>query len=65
MASGRGITDDWSTRVTAPPTTIVFSRSASDGTEESKDKPTAGPEQDIVEMYSTSEKTADTDMSIA
>jgi len=65
VARGRTVTREWSTRVAAAPTTVVFSRSVSDGTEEAMDQHIAGPEHDSVQTYSASEKAADTEMGIA
>lgn len=60
VANGRAATDQWSTGVAAPeagpPTTIAFSGTVSDTTEESNDERIARPEQDIVR---TSEKVAE------
>lgn len=62
VAKGRSVTHEWSTQAAPAPTTVVFSRSVTDGTEESKDEQITGPEHDNVQTYSISEKTADTDV---
>jgi hypothetical protein len=56
VAKGRAVTNDWSSRIAAAPTTVAFSRSVSDWAEESKDQETARSEQGIVHTYPTFEK---------
>ncbi|OAX40970.1 hypothetical protein K503DRAFT_798357 [Rhizopogon vinicolor AM-OR11-026] len=64
VARGRSVTNEWSTRAAAAPTTVVFSRSVSDGAEESKDEEIARPEQNSVMVltYPASEKAAEEDL---
>ncbi|KAG1727024.1 hypothetical protein EDB19DRAFT_1914382 [Suillus lakei] len=65
VATGRAYTHEWSTRVAAEPTTIVFSSTVSDATGESHDERIARPEQNIVQTYSASVKAAEVDVCIA
>ncbi|KAG2130881.1 hypothetical protein DEU56DRAFT_914644 [Suillus clintonianus] len=65
VATGRAYTNEWSTRVAAAPTTVVFSGIASDTTEEPTDEEIARPEQNVVRRHSTSEKAAEVDVCIA
>ena len=62
VAKGRSVTHEWSTRAAAAPTTVEFSRSVTDGTEESKDEQITGTEHDSAQMHSVSEKTVDRDV---
>ncbi|KAG1738515.1 hypothetical protein EDB19DRAFT_894962 [Suillus lakei] len=52
VATGRAYTHEWSTRIAAAPTTIEFSDTISDTTEELNDGRIARLEQNIVQTYS-------------
>ncbi|KAG2130882.1 hypothetical protein DEU56DRAFT_982003 [Suillus clintonianus] len=54
VARGRAITREWSTRVAAPPTTLVFSGSVWNASEGIDDERIPRPEQDVFQMHSTS-----------
>ncbi|KAG1727025.1 hypothetical protein EDB19DRAFT_204435 [Suillus lakei] len=54
VARGRAVTREWSTRVAAPPTTLVFSGTIWNATEATDDERIPRPQQDVVQMYSTS-----------
>ncbi|KAG1736648.1 uncharacterized protein EDB91DRAFT_501020 [Suillus paluster] len=62
VARGRAVTHEWSSRVAAAPTTIVLSGTVSDTTEYLNDERIVRPEQDVVQTYSTSVKTAEVDV---
>ncbi|KAG2338742.1 hypothetical protein BDR05DRAFT_679031 [Suillus weaverae] len=53
VARGRAVTREWSTRVAAPPTTLVFSGTVWNATDGTDDEPIHRPQQDV-QMYSTS-----------
>jgi len=67
VARGRAITNEWSTRAAAAPTTVLFSGTVSDGAEESMNGQVARPEQDnvTVQTHSTSEKAAEENVCMA
>lgn len=59
MARGRAVTNDWSTRITAAPTTLGFAGAVSVAAEGANVARAATPEQDSVESYSVSTKSAE------
>ncbi|OAX42171.1 hypothetical protein K503DRAFT_766991 [Rhizopogon vinicolor AM-OR11-026] len=61
VATGRAVTHEWSTRITAP-TTMEFSGAVSYTTGESGDGGMAASERDTVHRYSISEKAAEADI---
>lgn len=65
VARGRAITREWSTRVTAIPTAIVFTGTVPEATEATDNKRIGRPEQDSVQLCSDSEKAAEVAASIA
>ncbi|KAG0699507.1 hypothetical protein DFH29DRAFT_808925 [Suillus ampliporus] len=64
VARGRAVTHEWSTRVGAVPTTLVFSETVSNATERTDNERIARPQQDIVQMYSASAKAPEVDACI-
>ncbi|KAG1736651.1 uncharacterized protein EDB91DRAFT_1055555 [Suillus paluster] len=62
VARGRAVTREWSTQITAAPTTLVFSGTVSNATVGINDELIAMPQQDIVQLCFASTKAAEVDV---
>ncbi|KAG1746954.1 hypothetical protein EDB19DRAFT_1905770 [Suillus lakei] len=65
VARGRAITREWSTRATAIPTAIAFTRTVSYITEGTDNEQIGRPEREVAQLYVDSEKAAGVAVSIA